>query len=50
MNTYFLKKARQHFACGIRKIDRHNQRAYVRSIRFLGPRWLLAKPINRPQA
>lgn len=30
-----------------RQTNRHNQRAWVRSVRFLGDRWLLAKPIER---
>jgi hypothetical protein len=28
-------------------IQRHNQRAWLRSVRLLGDRWLLAKPIER---
>jgi len=27
--------------------QRHNMREWVKSIRFLGDKWLLAKPINR---
>lgn len=30
-----------------RSTNRHNQRAWVRSVRFLGSRWLLAQPIKR---
>ena len=47
MKTNMLIRARQHFHCGDRNIDRHNQRAWVRSIRFLGSKWLLAQPIRR---
>lgn len=28
--------------------NRHNQRAWVRSVLRLGERWLFAAPINRP--
>jgi hypothetical protein len=28
--------------------NRHNQRAWVRSVLRLGERWLFATPINRP--
>lgn len=28
--------------------NRHNQRHWIASIRSLGDRWLLAKPINKP--
>ena len=49
MNTAFLTRVR-----GLYCIDgvpvstqRHNMREWVKSIRFLGDKWLLAKPINR---
>jgi hypothetical protein len=29
-------------------INRHNQRAWLRSVLRLGERWLFATPINRP--
>ena len=32
-----------------RHINRHNQRAWVRSVRFLGAKWLLAQPIERKE-
>jgi len=47
MNTSFLIKARKHFACGNRRIDRHNIRAWIKSLRFLGDKWLLATPATR---
>ena len=47
MKTNMLTRVRKHFACGIRHIDRHNQRAWVVSVRYLGKRWLLAAPINQ---
>lgn len=28
-------------------VNRHNQRQWVRSVRQLGDRWLLAKPVER---
>jgi len=30
-----------------RQIMRHNIRAWIRSIRFLGPRWVNRRPIKR---
>lgn len=47
MNTAALRHVRELFHCGNRRIDRHNQRAWVRSVRFLGDKWLLAKPVQR---
>lgn len=29
------------------KIDRHNRKAWVRSVLQLGDKWLLAKPVQR---
>lgn len=49
MNTTMLRKARELWRTGIRDLDRHNQRAWVRSIRFLGDKWLLAHSIRRSQ-
>ena len=49
MNISMLVRARKHFNSGIRSIDRHNQRAWVVSIRHLGPRWaLLIKVVRLP--
>lgn len=28
-------------------INRHNQRAWIRSVQFLGDKWLLAKKVGR---
>ena len=47
MNTHYLTRARKHFNCGISHIDKHNRRAWIRSLRHLGDKWLLAKPITR---
>lgn len=47
MKTNMLIRVRQHFNCADAKTNRHNQRAWVRSIRFLGDKWLLAAPINK---
>lgn len=41
MNTSMLTRVRKHFASGITNIDRHNQRQWVKSVRFLGTKWLL---------
>lgn len=49
MKTTALKHVRQLFAVDYVPIhtQRHNQRQWVRSVRQLGDRWLLAKPIER---
>lgn len=47
MNTRMLRRARTLWASGDRRLDRHNQRAWIRSIRRLGTRWLLAVPAGR---
>lgn len=49
MNTTMLRRARELWRTGRRNMDRHNQRAWVRSIRFLGDKWLLAKSVGRTQ-
>lgn len=35
------------YNCGDARIDRHNRRAWVRSIKYLGDKWLLAKNCQR---
>ena len=50
MKTNMLIRARQHFNCADAKTNRHNQRQGVRSIRFLGDKWLLAAPIVKRSA
>jgi hypothetical protein len=50
MKTNMLIRARQHFNCADAKTNRHNQRQWVRSIRFLGDKWLLAAPIVKRSA
>lgn len=49
MRTKMLKKARELFAVEIapRHIQRHNMRAWVRSVRLLGSKWLLAEHVER---
>ena len=42
MNTRMLRRARVLWASGDRRVDRHNTRQWIRSIRLLGDRWLLA--------
>jgi hypothetical protein len=49
MKTTMLVRARAHFSCADTKTNRHNQRQWIRSIRFLGDKWLLAKPINKKE-
>lgn len=53
MNATRLRQARRLFNNPLAPDDtvRHNIRAWVRSLRHLGDKWLFAKPINmqRPQ-
>ena len=51
MNTKMLRHVRTLFNTdGVeRRINRHNQRQWVRSIRFLGDKWLLATPVKRKE-
>jgi len=30
-----------------KRLNRHNQRAWLRSVQFLGDKWLLAKKVQR---
>ncbi len=48
MNTAMLTRARRLFdRPGIpRHVVRHNCRQWARSVRLLGDKWLIAKPIN----
>lgn len=49
MNIIMLKRARLHFCSDMvpMSTNRANRLAWVRSLRFLGSRWLLAKPQER---
>mgnify|MGYP003394378262 FL=1 len=49
MKTNLLKRIRQHFGSDWvpEHVKRHNMRAYIRARRFLGDKWLLAKPVAR---
>lgn len=47
MKTNMLTRVRGHFNCASRQTNRFNQRAWIRSVRLLGDKWLLAHPINR---
>ena len=48
MNTKLLATARRHFCRDYIPLStqRHNIRAWVRSLRLLGDKWLLAQNIN----
>lgn len=48
MKVNMLVRVRAHFSAGTRSQNRHNQRAWIRSVRRLGTRWLLYAPIPRP--
>jgi hypothetical protein len=49
MNTTMLRRVRRHFCSDLvpMHVNRANRRAWVRSVRLLGARWLLAKPMER---
>ncbi len=49
MNTKMLRKARALWATGNRRLDRRNQLAWVRAIRRLGDKWLLATHVERKE-
>jgi hypothetical protein len=51
LDITYLKRVRRLFNSDMvsRETNRHNQRAWVRSVRALGPNWLLAAPINAPK-
>lgn len=51
MNTSLLRRARRHFFHPQvpAHTARHNARAWAKSLRFLGQRWLLAQPVERKQ-
>jgi hypothetical protein len=51
MKTRALKLVRELFAVDYVPLhtQRHNQRQWVKSVRQLGDRWLLAKPLDLPK-
>lgn len=50
MNTQALSMARRLFQIdGVPShTQRHNIRSWVRSVRYLGDKWLIANPIQKP--
>lgn len=52
MNVTALRRVRQLFNSPDvpAHINRHNQRQWVRSVRHLGDKWLLATPVERRHA
>ena len=52
MNVRVLRRVRQMFSNpdAPRRVNRHNQRQWVRSVRHLGGQWLLARPVERRHA
>lgn len=44
-----VRKAKILWNCGEPRLDRHNRRAWVRSVLALGDKWLLAQPMQRQQ-
>lgn len=49
MKIKMLTKARQLWRTGDTRLDRRNQREWVRAIRRLGDKWLLAKHVPRKE-
>jgi len=49
MNTTYLSRVRRLFDNPLapRHTNRHNQRAWVKSVRFLGDKWLLKQVVER---
>ncbi len=49
MNITLLRRARRHFNCEFvsRDINRANQRKWIKAIRMLGDKWLIARPMER---
>ena len=49
MNITLLTRARKHFVHDLAPThtSRHNMRQWVRSVRLLGDKWLIAKPLER---
>lgn len=49
MNTQALKTVRRLFNVDYvpKEQNRHNQRAWVRSVRILGDRWLLSQKVEK---
>lgn len=52
MNVTVLRRVRKVFNSPYApaSVNRHNQRQWVRSVRQLGSKWLLAKPVERLHA
>jgi hypothetical protein len=49
MSTKMLRKARVLWATGNQRLDRRNQLAWIRAVRRLGDKWLLAVPVARKE-
>lgn len=52
MNAHMLRRVRRLFPSDSAPphVVRHNRRAWVRSVRYLGDRWLLAVPVPHQKA
>ena len=42
-----MRRAQAHFNCGVRAIDKHNRKAWVRSVLWLDTKWLLHPSNNQ---
>lgn len=50
MNTKMLTMSRRLWATGNQRLDRRNQLAWIRAVRRLGDKWLLAQHVPRKEA
>lgn len=48
MKTELLKRARRLWMTGWapRHVQRHNVRSYARSVAYLGPKWIMCRPVR----
>jgi hypothetical protein len=49
MRRDLLARACRLWRSGDKNLDRYNRRAWLRSVRILGDKWILARPINERQ-
>ena len=51
MKINMLTRVRQHYSNPLapRQTNRHNMRAWVRAVRFLGDKWLLSTRVQRKE-
>ena len=45
-----IERARKLWNSGDPRLDRHNRKAWIRSVLYLGDKWLLAVQVQRKEA